>query len=42
MGQDECLSAGLDDLLTKPYQPDTLLGIIAKWFPDNQRAPSGA
>ncbi|QPL44884.1 response regulator [Halomonas sp. A40-4] len=42
MGQDECLSAGLDDLLTKPYQPDTLLGIIAKWFPDNQRTPSGA
>ncbi|QNI02492.1 response regulator [Halomonas sp. SH5A2] len=41
MGQDECLSAGLDDLLTKPYQPDTLLGIIAKWFPDNQRVSSG-
>ncbi|OAZ99131.1 response regulator [Halomonas sp. G11] len=41
MGQDECLSAGLDDLLTKPYQPDTLLGIIAKWFPDKQRIPSG-
>lgn len=41
MGWDECLSAGLDDLLTKPYQPDTLLGIIAKWFPDTQRVSPG-
>ncbi|KPQ22482.1 response regulator [Halomonas sp. HL-93] len=34
MGQQECLSAGLDDLLTKPYQPETLLGIITTWFPE--------
>lgn len=38
MGRDECFSAGLDDLLTKPYQPETLLGIITTWFPGTDGA----
>lgn len=38
MGHAECLSAGLDDLLTKPYQPGTLLGMITTWFPGIDRA----
>ncbi|GEN29736.1 hypothetical protein HVA01_33820 [Halovibrio variabilis] len=32
-GRDACLAAGMDDLLVKPYQPDTLLGIVIHWFP---------
>ncbi|MGM0824949.1 MAG: response regulator [Pseudomonadota bacterium] len=38
MGPEECFSAGLDDLLTKPYQPETLLGIITTWFPGTDGA----
>ncbi|OJA03950.1 response regulator [Halomonas sp. QHL1] len=32
-GHDACLAAGMDDLLAKPYQPETLLNMIAYWFP---------
>ncbi|MGP9768307.1 response regulator [Halomonas sp. AOP13-D3-9] len=32
-GRDACLAAGMDDLLAKPYQPETLLNMIARWFP---------
>ncbi len=32
-GRDACLVAGMDDLLAKPYQPETLLNMIAHWFP---------
>lgn len=32
-GRDTCLAAGMDDLLAKPYQPETLLNMIAHWFP---------
>ncbi|MCH4809987.1 response regulator [Vreelandella neptunia] len=32
-GRDACLTAGMDDLLSKPYQPETLIGIISHWFP---------
>jgi len=32
-GRDACLAAGMDDLLAKPYQPETLLNMIAYWFP---------
>ncbi|MBS3667156.1 response regulator [Vreelandella boliviensis] len=32
-GRDACLAAGMDDLLAKPYQPETLLNMIAHWFP---------
>ena len=30
----ECKEAGMDDLLTKPYQPEKLLGMISKWLPN--------
>lgn len=32
-GRDTCLLAGMDDLLAKPYQPETLLNMISQWFP---------
>lgn len=32
-GRDACTGAGMDDLLSKPYQPETLLSMIAKWAP---------
>ena len=32
-GRDACLAAGMDDLLAKPYQPQTLMNMIAYWFP---------
>lgn len=32
-GRDACLAAGMDDLLAKPYQPETLLNMIVRWFP---------
>ncbi|MEC4766867.1 response regulator [Halomonas sp. CUBES01] len=38
MGREECFEAGLDDLLIKPYQPETLLGIMTTWFPGTDGA----
>ncbi|EHJ91159.1 response regulator [Vreelandella boliviensis] len=38
-GYDICLAAGMDDLLAKPYQPETLLNMIAHWFPGTVEAP---
>ncbi|WP_447044872.1 response regulator [Vreelandella sp. H-I2] len=35
---DACLEAGMDDLLAKPYQPETLLNIITRWFPGTAKA----
>lgn len=35
-GRDACLAAGMDDLLAKPYQPETLLNMIVRWFPGAQ------
>lgn len=35
-----CLAAGMNDLLAKPYQPETLLNMIAYWFPDTIKASS--
>ncbi|CAM3826296.1 response regulator [Vreelandella rituensis] len=32
-GREQCRQAGLDDFLTKPYQPDALLDVIRRWFP---------
>ncbi|MBT2801082.1 response regulator [Halomonas sp. ISL-56] len=32
-GRDACIAAGMDDLLAKPYQPETLLKMITHWFP---------
>lgn len=37
-GRDACLTAGMDDLLAKPYQPETLLNMITRWFPDTLKA----
>jgi CheY-like chemotaxis protein len=40
-GRDACLTAGMDDLLAKPYQPETLLNMITRWFPGKIKpAPS--
>ncbi|RUR42363.1 response regulator [Vreelandella populi] len=35
-GITECKEAGMDDLLTKPYQPEKLLGMISKWLPNTE------
>lgn len=32
-GVAECEEVGMDDLLTKPYQPEKLLGMVSKWLP---------
>ncbi|MCC5901339.1 MAG: response regulator [Halomonas sp.] len=32
-GRGICESAGIDDVLAKPYQPETLVGMITKWVP---------
>lgn len=37
-GRDACLAAGMDDLLAKPYQPQTLMNMIAHWFPGTVKA----
>ncbi|WP_249979284.1 response regulator [Vreelandella olivaria] len=33
-GRDTCEAAGLNDVLAKPYQPETLIGMITKWMPN--------
>ena len=39
--RDTCEAAGLDDVLAKPYQPDTLVGMVAKWVPStNNETPT--
>lgn len=30
--RDKCLSAGMDDMLTKPIQPEDAVNLIARWF----------
>lgn len=32
-GRGICESSGIDDVLAKPYQPETLVGMITKWVP---------
>ncbi|HAZ97726.1 MAG TPA: response regulator, partial [Halomonas sp.] len=39
-GKDTCANAGLDDILAKPYQPDTLHGMIKKWLPNALEKPN--
>ena len=39
-GRDTCEAAGMDDLLAKPYQPDTLHSMINKWLPHALERPS--
>ena len=39
-GRDTYEAAGMDDLLAKPYQPDTLHSMINKWLPHALERPS--
>lgn len=34
-GRDRCLEAGMNDLIAKPYQPESLINKVAAWFPDD-------
>jgi two-component system sensor histidine kinase/response regulator len=36
--RDECLAAGMDDVLTKPYEPAQLVEVVTRWL---RRAKSG-
>jgi PAS domain S-box-containing protein len=36
--RDDCLAAGMDDVLTKPYEPEQLLAVVARWL---RRAKAG-
>ncbi|HAA44188.1 MAG: histidine kinase [Halomonas sp. 54_146] len=40
--REACLAAGMNDLLAKPYQPETLLNMIAYWFPATVKIASPA
>src|SRR5262249_15583586 len=31
--RDECLSAGMDDYISKPYAPETIQATLEKWLP---------
>ena len=33
-GRERCLQAGMNDLLAKPYQPESLINRVAAWFPE--------
>jgi len=33
-GRERCLQAGMNDLLAKPYQPESLISRVFAWFPD--------
>ncbi|XGA79149.1 response regulator [Halomonas sp. CH40] len=33
-GRERCLQAGMNDLLAKPYQPESLISRVVAWFPD--------
>ncbi|MDO9227739.1 MAG: PhnD/SsuA/transferrin family substrate-binding protein [Pseudomonadota bacterium] len=35
---DQCLEAGMNDLVPKPVDPDTLFGALARWLPPRQQA----
>lgn len=37
---ERCLQAGMNDLLTKPYQPEGLMNKVFAWFPANMREVS--
>ncbi|MCL7929743.1 response regulator [Halomonas llamarensis] len=34
-GRERCLQAGMNDLIAKPYQPESLINKVAAWFPDD-------
>jgi len=37
--RDRCLSAGMDDFITKPIQPALLCQTVARWLPDRSTRP---
>jgi CheY-like chemotaxis protein/HPt (histidine-containing phosphotransfer) domain-containing protein len=37
-----CRRAGMNDFLTKPVIPETLLAVVARWTADAKRLPAGA
>ncbi|MEM1380068.1 MAG: ATP-binding protein [Pseudomonadota bacterium] len=38
--QDACFAAGMDDFLSKPFEPSALLSLIARYAPDNHESSS--
>ncbi len=36
-----CMEAGMNDFVAKPVEPDNLFSRIAKWLPENKKAPHG-
>jgi CheY-like chemotaxis protein/HPt (histidine-containing phosphotransfer) domain-containing protein len=39
--REDCLAAGMDDFMTKPFQRETLAAMLAKWLPLENREASG-
>ena len=37
----QCLDAGMDDVLTKPYEPQQLLEMVQRWLPQQRPAQGG-
>jgi CheY-like chemotaxis protein len=37
----ECLDAGMNDYLSKPYSPETLFGLLLKWLEARPAPPPG-
>ena len=37
--RERCLEVGMNDFLTKPVEPDTLLGVIRHWLSRSCSAP---
>lgn len=36
--RERCLSAGMDDYLSKPFHAEQLIGVVQKWLGNNSRA----
>jgi two-component system sensor histidine kinase/response regulator len=36
--RETCLNAGMDDYITKPVKPETLIGVLNQWIPATQNA----
>lgn len=37
--RNECLAAGMDDYISKPYAPETILAMLEKWLPHKKVGP---